>query len=216
MPSIRAERLYKFFHAGEVETIALRGVSLSIEPGEFVALVGPSGSGKSTLLSCLAGLEEPDGGLVDLMDERMSHRSEAERTVIRGRHLGIIMQSGNLFDHLTLRENVAFERHLMRSDANVVALLSSVGLAARANARPSQLSGGEAARAAVCVALAGRPAVLLCDEPTAEVDHDNEGTIIALLKEQTQRDIAVLVATHSAYVASQADRVVTMRDGALI
>src|SRR5487761_2415796 len=105
MGCLTAEGLYRFFHTGDVETVALRDVSLALDAGEFVALVGPSGSGKSTLLACLAGLDEPDGGTVDIMGERVSHRPEEVRARLRARHIGLLMQGGNLFEHLSVREN---------------------------------------------------------------------------------------------------------------
>jgi len=216
MACLNAVELYRFFHAGGLETVALKEVSLTLGVGELVALVGPSGSGKSTLLSCLAGIDEPDGGTVDVMGERMSHRPLAIRSRLRARHVGMLMQTGNLFEHLTVRQNVMLQQRLSRSGANIAALLASVGLADRAGSRPGQLSGGETARAGLCVALAAAPAVLLCDEPTAELDRDNEAEVVALLKRLRQSGTAILVATHSTSLAAEADRVVTMRDGRLI
>jgi putative ABC transport system ATP-binding protein len=213
---LEAIDLYRFFHAGGVETVALKEVSLTLTEGELVALVGPSGSGKSTLLACLAGLDEPDGGTVDIMGERMSHRPQAIRSRLRARHVGMLLQAGNLFEHLTVRQNVMLQQRLSRSGASVAALLASVGLVDRAGSRPGQLSGGEAARAGLCVALAAAPAVLLCDEPTAELDRENEAEIVASLKLLPRSGTAILVATHSASLAAEADRVVTMRDGRLI
>jgi putative ABC transport system ATP-binding protein len=215
MAGLAAKGLYRFFHAGGVETIALRDVSLAIEPGEFVALVGPSGSGKSTLLACLAGLDEPDGGTVDVMGERLSHRPEKVRTGLRARYIGLLMQNGNLFEHLSVRENAALQQRLSGSDENLPALLAAVGLTGRAHHRPGQLSGGEAARAGLCVALAARPGVLLCDEPTAELDRENEQEIIGLLVQRRDMGAAILVATHSPILAAEADRVLTIADGRL-
>src|SRR6185437_13312254 len=127
MACLNAVELYRFFHAGGLETVALKEVSLTLGVGELVALVGPSGSGKSTLLSCLAGIDEPDGGTVDVMGERMSHRPLAIRSRLRARHVGMLMQTGNLFEHLTVRQNVMLQQRLSRSGANIAALLASVG-----------------------------------------------------------------------------------------
>jgi len=146
----------------------------------------------------------------------MSHRPLAIRSRLRARHVGMLMQTGNLFEHLTVRQNVMLQQRLSRSGASVAALLASVGLVDRAGSRPGQLSGGEAARAGLCVALAAAPAVLLCDEPTAELDRENEAEIVASLKLLPRSGTAILVATHSASLAAEADRVVTMRDGRLI
>src|ERR1700737_4900321 len=109
MAALEAFDIYRFFHTRESETLALRGVSLRLDEGEMVALVGPSGSGKSTLLTCLAGLDEPDGGHVEIMGRRLSRRPEATRARLRARHIGILMQSGNLFDHLTVASNIALQ-----------------------------------------------------------------------------------------------------------
>jgi len=217
MNPIEAFELYRFYHSGDVETAALRGVSLQVQAGEFVAIMGPSGSGKSTLLSCLAGLDEPDGGYVQVMGERMSRRSEPVRATLRARHVGILMQSGNLFEHLTLGGNVALQMRLAKAyDApEVDQLLSQVGLAARRHAYPSQLSGGELARGGLAVALSARPEVLLADEPTAEVDSETESGIMHQLLERRKGGMAMLIFTHSKRLAVQADRLLTLQDGRL-
>ena len=167
-----ARDLYRFYHAGDEETLALRGVSLTAAPGEFVAVMGPSGSGKSTLLACIAGLDEPDGGVVHIAGERMSRRPEAARAAVRARSIGMLFQSGNLLAHLDVAGNILLAQELAgRADADVaLAILESVGLGARAHARPEQLSGGELARAGLAVALANDPPLLLADEPTGELD----------------------------------------------
>lgn len=213
--AIEAIDLYRFFHAGEAETLALRGVSLELRPGELVALVGPSGSGKSTLLSCLAGLDEPDGGHVTVLGERLSRRPEAERARRRAAAIGMLLQSGNLFEGLSVEDNMRLQQRLAgRSNpAQIATLLAQIGLVERRHAVPGQLSGGEAARAGLAVALAAGPVVLLADEPTGEVDADTEAQILDLL-EQTCRDgMAALVATHSPALAARADRVVHIEDG---
>src|SRR5947209_1420568 len=112
MPVLAASELYRFYHSGDAEVVALRGVSLGLEPGELVALLGPSGSGKSTLLHLVAGLDEPDGGHVDIAGRRLSRRAESVRAEIRARHIGMLMQSGNLIDHLTVAENIRLQRRL--------------------------------------------------------------------------------------------------------
>lgn len=215
---LEAFELYRFYHAGEDETAALRGVSLQIHAGEFVALTGPSGSGKSTLLACLAGLDEPDGGHVEVMGLRMSRRPEAVRAALRARHIGILMQSGNLFDHLTVEANMKFQMSLAGQiePKTIDGLLDTVGLAPRRHARPSQLSGGEAARAGLAVALSANPHVLLADEPTAEVDAATEAAILAHLLDRCRGGAAVLIATHSSALAAQAHRLLRIRDGRLI
>lgn len=213
--AIEARSLYRFFRAGEEETLALRGVSISVMAGEFVAVVGPSGSGKSTLLACLAGLDDPDGGRVLVEGQRMSHQPEPVRARLRARRIGVLSQSGNLFDHLTVEANLAVVQGLggRSRRESPMGLLGSVGLAERSGALPSQLSGGEAARAGLAVALANEPAVVLADEPTGELDSETEATVLALLHTATGRGVAVLLASHSPAVASAADRVIRLGDG---
>jgi putative ABC transport system ATP-binding protein len=216
--ALEASELYRFFHVGDDEVVALRGVDIAIASGEFIALRGPSGSGKSTLLACLAGLDEPDGGTVALMGERMTRRPEFERARLRARHLGMLMQAGNLFEHLTIRASVLLQMKISgRGDpAEIPGLLASLGLADLAEARPAQLSGGEAARAGLAVAIAAKPPILLCDEPTAEVDAQTERRVVDRLIELRREGTAVLVVTHSAVLAARADRVVGIRDGRLV
>jgi putative ABC transport system ATP-binding protein len=214
---LEAERLYRFFHAGDDETLALRGVSLALQAGEVVAVTGPSGSGKSTLLALLAGLDEPDGGMVRIGGERLSRRPEAERARVRARRVGVLYQSANLVGHLSVDANVALAQRLAgREDAaERAAVLERCGIAARAGARPAQLSGGELARAGLAVALANRPDVLLADEPTGELDGATAQRVLDLLRERAGDGAAVLVVTHSPAVAAAADREIRLRDGQL-
>jgi putative ABC transport system ATP-binding protein len=216
--ALEARSLYRFFRAGEEETLALRGVSLSLAPGEFVAVTGPSGSGKSTLLSCLAGLDEPDGGTVLVGGRRISHQPEPLRARLRARHIGVLFQSANLFEHLTVENNVRLSQGLANKDHRTdrTELLESVGLAARAHAYPSELSGGESARAGLALALANDPIVLLADEPTGELDSATEAQILDLLLSRAHTGAAVLVASHSPAVAAAADRVVRLADGKVL
>jgi putative ABC transport system ATP-binding protein len=216
--AIEAIELYRFFHAGDDEVKALRGVSLVAEAGEFVAVVGPSGSGKTTLLACLAGLDDPDGGSVKVAGQIMSRRPERQRAGLRAAQLGVVLQSANLIEHLTLRANMRLA-HRLAGDArratpiDVEGLLARVGLAGRGGAYPAQLSGGEAVRAGLAVALVNRPPVVLGDEPTAEVDRATEAQLLELLRAEVARGVALVVATHSPAVADAADRVVTLVDG---
>jgi putative ABC transport system ATP-binding protein len=215
MAVLEAFDLYRFFHTRDSETLALRGVSLQLDESELVALVGPSGSGKSTLLACLSGLDEPDGGYVELLGERLTRGTEAERACRRGANIGILMQSHNLFPSLCVTDNIRLAMLVAGKTDNDRAknLLAKVGLADRATARPGQLSGGELARAGLAVALAAAPRILLADEPTGEVDAGTESSILDLLSEQCRAGVAVLVATHSQALAARADRIIHLRDG---
>ncbi|GAA5704591.1 MULTISPECIES: ABC transporter ATP-binding protein [Streptomyces] len=213
--ALTARELYRFFRAGEEETLALRGVSLRVRRGETVAVVGPSGAGKSTLLSCLAGLDEPSGGEVRVDGVRISHRPETERARLRAHHIGVLLQTSNLVAHLSVRDNVRLTHSAVRGrpSASVGDLLAEVGLAGRAHALPRQLSGGELARAGLAVALANSPAVLLADEPTGELDGGTERMILQMLRDRAALGCAVLIVTHSAEAVRIADRVIALDDG---
>lgn len=214
-PAIEASELYRFYHVGDDETQALRGVSMQVNAGEIVAVVGPSGSGKSTLMACLAGLDEPDGGFVYINGERLTRRDEKTRTSLRARLIGILLQSGNLFDHLTVRQNVQLKMRLagQDNDARISEVLEHVGIAKREHAYPPNLSGGEAARAGLAVALAPKPPILIADEPTGEVDSATEQRILALFDEHRENGGAILIVTHSDAIASHADRIIRIEDG---
>lgn len=216
-PVITADALHRFFHSGDEETQALRGVSLRIDPGEVVAVVGPSGSGKSTLMSCLAGLDEPDGGTVRIVGARITRRPEPERALMRARLVGVLTQSGNLINHLTVAQNIALTRRLAghhpSTARGAAALLDALGLSRRGDARPDTLSGGETVRAGLAVALANDPVVVLADEPTGELDTSTERQVLDLLRERARGGTALLIASHSPAVAHVADRVITLRDG---
>ncbi|GAA0969416.1 ABC transporter ATP-binding protein [Acrocarpospora macrocephala] len=213
--AVTADELYRFYRAGDEETRALRGVTLEVAAGEIVAVTGPSGSGKSTLLTLLAGLDEPDGGTVWITGRRMSHRPPAEQAALRAGKVGMLVQNGNLIEHLTVAQNVDLAQRLAgqvsRKRRN--GLLFELGLSGRAGAWPSSLSGGEAARAGLAVALANRPALLLADEPTGELDAHSETPVLALIRDQAQTGTAVVIASHSPAVRRFADRVVELADG---
>jgi putative ABC transport system ATP-binding protein len=217
-PAVQAVDLYRFFRSGDEETVALKGVSIAAAPGELVVVAGPSGAGKSTLLACLAGSDDPDGGKVFIAGERMSHRPETVRARIRARHIGLLYQRANLFEHLTVEQNVRFVQHLVpfgqHDDPH--ALLALVGLARWANAYPGELSGGELVRVGLAVALCNNPAVLLADEPTGELDSVNELLILDLLLAMAASGAAVVVASHSEDVAAAAHHVVRLVDGAVM
>ena len=215
MDRLVASELYRFYHIGDDEVAALRGVSLSLAPGEIVAITGPSGSGKSTLLNCLTGLDEPDAGYVIVDGARMTRRPEAIRARLRARAFGILLQSGNLFQHFSVEDNIRFQMRLAgrKNEARVRSLIEAVGLTSRRAALPAHLSGGETARAGLAVALALDPPVLVADEPTAEVDKETEADILALFAARRNSDKVTLIATHSTALAMHADRIIHLKDG---
>ncbi len=218
MRVLEAFDLYRFYHTGEDETLALRGVSLHVDAGETVVVMGPSGSGKSTLLSCLVGLDEPDGGYVELVGRRLTRKPEAERAAMRAAEIGILLQSRNLFEHLSVADNMRLQMRLARKldKQRLERLIDLVGLTHRRQARPSQLSGGEAARAGLAVALSSDPKVLLADEPTGEVDAETERDILRLFASRRQNGGATLIVTHSDALAAHADRVIRLLDGRIV
>jgi len=215
---LEAHDLYRFFHAGDDETLALRGVSLRVDAGEVAAITGPSGSGKSTLLACLAGLDEPDGGMVRIAGEAITRRSETERAALRARLVGVLFQTQNLLDDFDVAANVAIAQRLAgRVDKRASAeLLERLGLAPRARSLPRMLSGGETARAGLAVAIANDPAVILADEPTGELDSDLARSIVDLLRERAGEGAAVVIVTHDAGIAERADRQIRLHDGSVV
>lgn len=231
MTLLCAEDLFRFYHVGDAEIRALKGVSLQVDAGEIVALTGPSGSGKSTLLACLCGLDEPDGGTVDIDGRRMTRRPDAQKAAIRSSVLGIMAQRDNLFAHLSVAENVGFALSRRRGgaktsgatapdagraeNARIEEILRSVGLSERARAYPATLSGGETARAGLAVALALDAELIVADEPTAEVDAVTERLILDLLVERSRHGRGALIATHSPAVEAVATRILHLRDGRL-
>lgn len=218
MNLLEAADLYRFYHTEEDETLALRGVSLNVNAGEIIAVMGPSGSGKSTLLSCLSGIDEPDGGYVTILGKRLSRKPEWYRASVRASEIGIMHQSGTLFNGLSIYDNILMRMQLAgKADKKrILQLIDAVGLSHRALAYPSHISGGEAARAAVAVALSTNPKILLADEPTGEVDAETEKRVIGMINEFCENGGAAVIATHSSSLASCAGKVIHLRDGRIV
>jgi len=209
--------VFRIFRSGPVETVALRGASLQIEAGEFVAVVGPSGSGKSTLLHIAGGLEEPSAGSVEVAGEPFAGLDDEALLRVRRRLVGVVFQRDNLWAHLTALENVALAGQLARrTDAleRSRSLLEDLGLAGREANRPNALSGGEQQRVAVAAALINEPALLLADEPTGELDRTSEALVLNVLQSARERHgCALMIVTHSEEVAARSGRVVRMENG---
>jgi putative ABC transport system ATP-binding protein len=219
--ALTARGLAKTYMGDGVEVLALRGVDLDVAEGELVALMGPSGCGKSTLLHLLAGLDRPTAGWIALGDERVESLSEADWAVRRRREVGFVFQFFNLVQTLTVAENVELPALLVgtpRKEARRrrAELLDRLGVSVRADALPSRLSGGQQQRVALARALVNRPRLLLADEPTGNLDSENAREVVALLRELGSEGQTVVLATHDARVAASADRVLQMRDGALV
>jgi lipoprotein-releasing system ATP-binding protein len=218
-PALRLERIERRFRQGEARLEVLRGASLDLAPGEVVALVGPSGSGKSTLLQVAGLLERPDGGEVAVEGRGCSALGDGERTRIRRDALGFVYQFHHLLPEFSALENVVLPQMIAgraRRDAagRATELLQGLGLGARLEHRPARLSGGEQQRVAIARALANRPAVILADEPTGNLD---EETGLAVFESLTgalrQTRSAALIATHNLDLASRADRILRLHNG---
>ena len=219
---IEALDVHKTYRRGTVEVNAVRGVSLKIEAGEMVAIVGPSGSGKSTLLNLLGALDRPTTGEVLIAGARLSGMDDAARTRLRRDKVGLVFQFFNLLPLLTARENVALPLLLAgvaRAEAERRAdeMLGKVGLAARGDHTPDEMSGGEMQRVAVARALGGRPRVILADEPTGNLDSSAGAGVLELLRGATRdAGCAVVMVTHDPRAAAVADRVLEFKDGLLV
>jgi ABC-type lipoprotein export system ATPase subunit len=209
----------KSFQRGREQVVALDGVTLEVEKGEFVAMVGPSGSGKSTLLHLAGGLDQPDAGRVLLGERDLSTLSAGERATIRRREVGFVFQFFHLIPTLTLAENVELPLLLdgVRDKRGVVrVMLERMGLGGRADHLPGELSGGEMQRAAIARALVAEPELILADEPTGNLDTATGRTILDVLSEQvSDAGAALLMVTHDESAASRAGRVLHLRDGQL-
>ena len=219
--AIVAHDLFMIYKRGAAETVALRGASLEVRQGELVSLMGPSGSGKSSLLSILAGLTTPSAGSVTVDGQDLGTLDEAGRARWRSERLGVVFQRGNLIPFLTAAENVALvaRQTVGRKEARARArdLLARLGLERRADHRPSRLSGGEAQRAGIAVALANDPRLLLGDEVTGELDSETSDQVMDLLAEfQQERGLTMLLVTHNPAIAARADRRLAVSNGTVV
>jgi putative ABC transport system ATP-binding protein len=218
---IEAIDLRKTYHVGKVEVQALRGISFAVNKGEFVSVVGPSGSGKSTLFYLLGGLTRPDSGRIIVDGDDISQLSDAQRTIMRKRKIGFVFQKFNLLPTLDARSNIAVAQDIAgarNGDASYFAkIVELLGLSRRLHHRPAELSGGEQQRVALARALINKPAIVLADEPTGNLDSKNSDIVLAMLR-QSNRDLGqtVLMITHNPEAASYADRIIHMRDGQIV
>ncbi len=218
---LNARDLRRDYPMGASPVHALRGVSLDVAPGEYVAIAGPSGCGKSTLLNLLGAIDRPSAGTVTIQGKRVDQLGDRERTRFRLLHIGFVFQRFYLMPALTASENVELplaEAGMGRAarKARARELLTYVGLGGRVGHRPSQLSGGEQQRVAIARALGNRPALLLCDEPTGELDAHTGAEMIALFHRLNADGTTIVVVTHDDELAAAARRVVHMKDGAIV
>jgi putative ABC transport system ATP-binding protein len=216
-----AESVRKVYRTGAGEVWALRDVSLTVDEGEFVAIMGPSGSGKTTLLNCLSGLDSIEGGRVLLAGQSIHELSDAVRTRERASAMGFVFQQFNLIPVLTAVENVevplllaGMKPHQARRRA--VATLERVGLGARVEHRPNELSGGEQQRVTIARALAGQPSIVWADEPTGALDSESATEVMGLMNELHHDGLTLVLVTHDLAVGAQAQRMIRMRDGLIV
>jgi len=219
MPLLAARDLQKTYVTGDARVNALNGVSFEVEPGEFVALMGPSGCGKSTLLHLCGAMDRPTSGLLTLNGRDLSTMQDDELTRVRREQVGFVFQFFNLLPTLTVIDNIALPCLLAgmdgdEADARAKSLAERVGIAHRLLHYPQQISGGEMQRAAIARALVHRPALLVADEPTGNLDSENGANVLALIRElNAELGVTILLATHSAEIAGAAAQVMRMKDG---
>jgi putative ABC transport system ATP-binding protein len=220
-PIIQAENVTKVYRIGKVDVPALRGVSFVAEKGEFVSIVGPSGSGKSTLFYILGGLTRPTSGRVVIDGADFAQLSDAQRTSMRKRKIGFVFQKFNLLPTLNARDNIDIARVISGRNGSDPQFFDRVtemlGVAGRLDHRPSEMSGGEQQRVALARALINRPAIVLADEPTGNLDSKNSEVVLKMLREANQQfGQTVLMITHNPEAARIGDRIIHMRDGCIV
>ena len=220
-PVLELHHVHKTYHLGEHIVPALRGVSLSVQPGEMLALTGPSGSGKSTLLNMAGLIDAPDSGEILLRGRPVTRLTETEATLVRRDAIGFVFQGFNLVPVMTVADNVDYPLFLAGVPAaqrreRVAQVLEAVGLAAHAGHRPDALSGGQRQRVAVARALVKRPMLVIADEPTASLDSHTAEQVLALMRERGHaQGAAFLIATHDVRLLRRCDRVLALRDGVI-
>ena len=220
MTILETRDLKKYYGAGDTQVKALDGVDLSVEPGEFVAIVGTSGSGKSTLLHMLGGLDRPTSGTVTVDGKDIFSLKDEALTIFRRRKIGFVFQSYNLVPVLSVYENVALPVELDGKKADrafIEEILDTLGILQKARSLPGQLSGGQQQRAAIARALASRPSILLCDEPTGNLDSRTSQDVLGLLKLSGQKfGQTIVMITHNEEIAQMADRIIRIEDGRIL
>lgn len=219
MALLEARHITKSYRVDHRDITVLENISLSVERGEFIVIAGSSGSGKTTLLTLLSGLDHPTSGQVFIDDRDITGASEEELAPLRNRTIGFVFQSFHLVPFMTAKENIMFPAELrgdMDADLRAGQLLARVGLSARADNRPSQLSGGEKQRVALCRALINRPKLLFADEPTGNLDSENGKMVLTqLIDLKNEHNATLVLVTHNPEIARAADRVLTLKDGLL-
>lgn len=217
---LQAKDLRKVYGSGDTEVRALDGVSLSVEKGEFLAVVGTSGSGKSTLLHMLGGLDKPTSGFVTVDGNELSKMTNDELTIFRRRNIGFVFQSYNLVPMMNVEENILLPVGLDGKEADTAyidEIISILGLSDKLQRLPNKLSGGQQQRVAIARALASKPTIILADEPTGNLDSKTSQDVLGLLKVTSQRfHQTMVIITHNEEIAQMADRIVRIEDGRIV
>ena len=214
---VKFENVYKRYKMGEVTITAADGVTLSVDEGEFAVVVGLSGAGKTTVLNILGGIDSCDEGSIIVGGRDISHLNQHDLASYRRYDIGFVFQFYNLVPNLTAKENVELATQICREAMDAGAALDSVGLSERKNNFPSQLSGGEQQRVSIARALAKKPKLLLCDEPTGALDYNTGKSILKLLQTKCREDgMTVILITHNSAITPMANRVIRMRSGKVI
>ena len=214
---LKLENVSRVYRMGQVEVKALTNISLDIQRGEFIVILGPSGSGKTTLLNLVGGIDSPTSGRITADGVELTALDEKGLTQYRREHIGFVFQFFNLIPSLTAKENVEFAAELVKEPRDILETLETVGLKERADHYPSELSGGEQQRVAIARALVKDPPLLLCDEPTGDLDFDTAKHILSAMRRINQeRQKTVLLVTHNTAIGEMADRVVRMRSGDIL
>jgi putative ABC transport system ATP-binding protein len=222
MPVLETIDLQMIYHVGKVDVPALRGATLKVEPGEYVAIMGPSGCGKSTFLHIVGGMLKPTSGRVMIEGEDLTAMTDAQRTDLRRRKIGFVFQRFNLFPTLTAEGNLKLAERIYagkdnRDPARRREVLKVLGLEDKMNHKPLELSGGEQQRVAIARAVINRPAIILADEPTGNLDTENSSVVLNMMR-QLNKDFrqTIIMITHNSEAAARADRIIEMRDGHVV
>ena len=221
-PLIETRDLRKIYRVGDIDVHALRGVSLNVQAGEFVSIIGPSGSGKSTLFNIIGGLTPPTSGTISIGGKDLQQLSDAQRTSLRKTMVGFVFQRYNLLPTLKAKDNIEIARHiagrdLSEADPKFAEILDLLGIRERLNHKPRALSGGEQQRVAIARAIVNRPSILLADEPTGNLDTENSNAVLGLLRNLNEQiGQTILMITHNPEAAVYGHRIVEMRDGRIV
>lgn len=213
---IKLTEVTRKYKSGETDFYALKKVSISIQKGELIVILGPSGSGKSTLLNLIGGIDRPDSGSIMIDSQDLARLDERKLSQYRRKTVGFVFQFNNLIPDLTVQENIEVTAHLNTQSDPVEDIIDRVGLSGKSNKFPHELSGGEQQRVSIARAIVKKPSLLLCDEPTGSLDYQSSHEVLGLLEEINMKErTTILIVTHNIAIAGMADRIIRLRSGEL-